>query len=156
MATEVPATSPVLDDETLFRSVRDEPQHFGCDATGELKRLSHSAFNDRDMQPSVDRATLRAGGAGDSRKSDSDGVVALVAVEVRAIKGVATRDSKGRAKQPHQVDVVHAPEADNHSHSLVKTAPQVASDGAFKRLKEALCFIAATKGWAFPPRSVRG
>lgn len=146
----------MLNDETLFRSVRDEPHYFGCDGKGELKHLSHSAFNDPDMQPSVDRAVMRAGGAAESRKSSTDGVVALVAVRVRAINTAVTLDAKGRPTQTHQVDVVHAPEAENHSHSLVKSAPQIASGSAFKRLKEALCLIAAAKGWAFPPQSSRG
>jgi hypothetical protein len=156
MATEAPAVSPVLDDETLFRVVRDEPMHFGCDGKGALTRLSHSAFNDPDMQPSVDRAVHRIGGAAESRKSASDGVVALVAVEVRSIKTLVSLDAKGRPAQSHWVDVVHAPEVENYSHALVRTAPQIASGGAFKRLKEALCFLAAAKGWAYPPESARG
>ena len=155
MATEAPATSPVLDNEKLFRAVRDEPIHFSCDAAGALKRLSHSVFNDPDMQPSVDRATLRLGVAAESRKSPGDGVVELVAVEVRSIKALVSRDPKGKPTLAHDIDVIHAPEAENYSHALVRTAPQVASGGTFKRLKEALCLIAETNGWAFPPQSVR-
>lgn len=155
MAIEAPATSPVLDNETLFRAVRDESIHFSCDAAGALRRLSHSVFNDPDMQPSVDRATLRLGVAAESRKSPSDGVVALIAVEVRSIKALVSRDSKGKPTLTHDVDVIHAPEADNYTHALVRTAPQVASSGTFKRLKEALCLIAEAKGWAFPPQSAR-
>lgn len=155
MAIDVPATSPVLNEEGLYRSIRDEVQHFGCDARGALTRLSHSAFNDRGKQPSVDRARMRPGGASESRKSPSDGVVTVAAAEVRAIRTVATLDRKGNVAQQHEVNVVHDPEPNNHSHALVVTAPHAASDGAFKRLKEALCRIAERKGWAFRPESMR-
>ena len=155
MATELPAISPVLDVEPLFRAVRDDVQYYSCDTNGVLRKLSASAFNDRDMEPSVDRASLRPGGPSDSRKSDTDGVISLVAREVRSIKAVVTLDKKAHPVNNHQVDVVHAPEIDNHSHALVKTAPTVANDSTFKRLKEALCRLAESKGWAFPPHSLR-
>ena len=156
MDTEVPAVTPVLDLEKLFRAVRDSPQLFGCEVNGTLKRLSHSVFNDPGREPSVDRAGLRQGGPADSRKSDSDGVVPLVACDVRAIKSVVSYDEKKRPVSHHFVNVEHDPLPDNHSHALVKTAPQLAGDGAFKRLKEALCRIAEHHGWAFKPGSLRG
>lgn len=155
MGIEVPASTPVLNEEDLYRSIRDEPQLFGCDSRGALTRLSASAFNDRAKQPSVDRAAMRVGGASESRKAQSDGVVTVVAADVRAIRGVATMDAKGNVVQLHEVDLLHDPEPDNHSHALVITAPHVASDGAFKRLKEALCRIAERRGWAFRPHSMR-
>ena len=155
MALEVPAKSLVLNEEDLFRSIRDEAQHFGCDSRGALTRLSVSAFNDREKRPSVDRACMRHGGASESRKSPTDGVVVVVAAEIRAIRGVTTLDRKGNVAQHHDVDVLHDPEPDNHSHALVLAAPHVASESAFKRLKEALCRIAERRGWAFRPESMR-
>jgi hypothetical protein len=155
MATEAPATTPVLDDETLYRSVRDDRLNFVCDGQGSLTRLSTTAFNDRGKEPSVDRATLRPSGPPSSRRSESDGVVSLVTLDVRAIRAVVTYDNKGKVVQSHDVDVHHAPEDDNYSHALVKTAPHAAADNTFKRLKEALCRLAEARGWAFPPSSWR-
>jgi hypothetical protein len=64
-------------------------------------------------------------------------------------------NKKGVVEEMHSVDVVHFPEQGNYSHSLVKTAPAVASDGAFKRLKEALARIAQSRDWAYRPHSLR-
>lgn len=156
MATE-PQQLPVThveDVEVVLRSVKDDPTHFVCDAAGRLLRLCHSAFNDPERQPSVDRASLQAGGAQAARRSPNDGVVSLVALDIRSA-GVHTLNSKGKVIQEHGVDVRHNPLTTNYSHALVVTDPAIASDGAFKRLKEALCLLAGPRGFAYPPASRR-
>lgn len=155
MATELPAVSPVLDEEALLRAVRDDSIYFSCASDGSISYLSITAFNDRDSQPSVDRLTLRAGGAGEARKSATDGVLVVHAHAVRAIKTVNTNDAKGKLLQAHMVDVEHDPLPENHSHALVKAAPILSSGTAFKKLKEALSRIAQANGWAFRPGSIR-
>jgi hypothetical protein len=154
MGTDAQLTD-VLDDEVLFRSIPDEVALFGCDSTGQLSRLSSSAFNDRQREPSVDRAALQSEAPSQSRKQPACGVVSLGAREVRDIRSVLTFTEKGQIQTRHAVDVVHAPEPDNFAHALVVTAPTIASDGAFKRLKEALARIAQARGWAFLPQSHR-
>ena len=154
MPIEAPTTTLVLDEEAVFRAVADGPQLFAVDSSGSL-RLSGSAFNERRREPSVDRASMMQGGAGASRKSESDGVICLIAGEVRAVKTVVTLDQKQRPIHPHQVDVVHDPVDGNAAHAVVRTAPALASDSAFRRLKEALCLLANKRGWAYPPASRR-
>lgn len=155
MPNEASPTTPVLDEEDLFRSVRDDPQCFGWDANRKALRLSHSSFNDPDKQPSVDRAGLQSSGPQATRFTETDGVVVMTASQVRAVRGLKTCDAKGKALHDHDVDVHHAPEEHNYSHALIKTVPQAVSDGTFKRLKEALCRIAEGRGWAYPPSSLR-
>ena len=154
MPIEAPTTTFVLDEEAVFRAVADNPQLFAVDESGSL-RLSGSAFNDPRREPSVDRSSLKHGGAGASRRSESDGVICLVSGEVRAVKTVVTLDQKQRPLHAHQIDVVHDPVEGNAAHAVVRTAPTLASDGAFRRLKEALCLLANRRGWAFPPASRR-
>ena len=159
MATEPqpePEITPVLGDELLYRAVKDTETHHVCDGGGRLVRLLASAFNDPDKKPSVDRAIMRGDlGPAATRQHESDGVVAVVAEEVRAISSVKAFDAKGENPVLHAVDVQHRPLATNYSHSQVEAAPNIRGDGAFKKLKEALCYIANTRGWTLPPASSR-
>jgi hypothetical protein len=127
--------SRVEDHEVLRRAVKDDPTHFACDANGALVHLGQSAFNDPEKRPSVDRAALQPDGAHVARRADTDGVVSLVASDVRNIAGVSTFNDKGKIVQGHEVDVRHDPLNNNRAHALVVTAPQITSDGTFKRLK---------------------
>lgn len=155
MATEDREVTQVLGDELLFRSVRDGEQFHVCDPEGRLIALRSSAFNDPARTPSVDRASLRAGGPPASRRNEGDGVVSVAACEVRAIDSVVTNDAKGEVVCAHAVDVRHDPVEANYSHALVEAAPQLNSDSAWKRLKEALCRIAQARGWVCLPQSLR-
>ena len=155
MATETRPVTLVLDHELIYRAVRDTSDHHVCDAEGRLLRLGNSAFNDPERKPSVDRATLQQGGPVLSRRNPSDGVVTLCAVEVRSVSSVVTNNAKGEPLHTHAVDVKHIPELTNYSHAQIESAPAVASDGAWKKLKEALCRIAMTRGWSATPESGR-
>ena len=155
METEGKPITPVLGEELLYRCVGDTDLHHGCDAQGRLVRLGHSAFNDPDRTPSVDRATLRDDGPQATRFDEPAGVVTLSADEVRSISTVVTFTKQGQPLHRHTVDVRHVPELGNYAHALIETAPHAAGDGAWKKLKEALCVVATKRGWAFPPASVR-
>ena len=155
MAIEQNLVTPVLNEELLYRSVRDSGDHHGCDPDGRLVRVGNSAFNDPERKPSVDRALLREGGPKDSRFSQQDGIVTMGAGEVRSISTVVTNNKKAEPLHGHGVDVLHAPVEYNYAHAQIETAPHVASDGAWKKLKEALCRIAVARGWTYPPASVR-
>lgn len=146
-----PATE-VAADELLLRSVPDNPDCFMCGDTGELLKVRTSAFNDRERKPSVDRQDLRQGAPQSSRKAPSAGVVALIAGEVRGIS-VATLDKDEQVQMVHAVDVLHRPLDENYAHAQIECAPHVVSEGAWKRLKEALCRIAQQHGWACRPAS---
>lgn len=154
MPNDALAITLVLDEEIFFRVVADDQQLFAIDGSGNL-RLSGSVFNDRLREPSIDRAAMLQGGAEAARKSASDGVVCLIACEVRAVKTVVTLDQKQKPVHHHDVDVVHDPVEGNAAHAVVRTAPALVSDSAFRRLKEALCLLASSRGWAHLPASVR-
>ena len=155
MATEAKSATPVLNEELLYRSVRDSGDHHGCDPKGKLVRVGNSAFNDPERKPSVDRAVLRREGPQASRFGPDDGVVTLGAGEVRSISGVVTNNKKAEPLHQHIVDVLHVPIENNYAHAQIETAPHASSDGAWKKLKEALCRIAIARGWTYPPASIR-
>ncbi len=142
----------VADEENVWRSVKDERI---CHSVKEGRlKLSASTFNDPEWKPSVDRVCLTDGDAAKSCKQPEAGVVQLEAEAVRQIK-LATKDKKGNDALSHDVDVQHDPLRENQAHAKVVTAPHVLSEGAFIRLKEALCRIAERHGWVIPPASVR-
>jgi hypothetical protein len=144
----------VEDKEMLFRAVKDHDNHHLTDPSGMLMRLGQSAFNDPERRPSVDRAEMR-GDAVATRQDDSDGVVQLQTSEVRGIP-CATMDAKGqKTLLKHGIDVHHRPLPENHAHGQIEAAPEIASDGAWKRLKEALCRVAMKRGWVHRPASAR-
>lgn len=155
MAPEDSVITLVAGEELLHRSVKDLEQHHVSDLRGSLIRLGASAFNDPDRTPSVNRASLRAGEPETSRRADDDGVVTVSADEVRAISCVVTCNNKGVVSTHHEVDVRHVPEPDNYSHALIQADPHVRGDGAWKKLKEALCQLASRRGWSYPPASAR-
>jgi hypothetical protein len=147
--------SVVEDDEFLYRSVRDDPNCFAI--IGGLCRLSSSAFNDAGCKPSVDRAVLVQNNPAISQKGPEQGVVTLLASEVRAIAPLVQYDASGKNKKSvHLVDVLHAPILVNLAHAQVEASPAITGSGVMKRLKESLCRLADTRGWTIPPESQRG
>ena len=155
MAVDAKPITHVLDRELLYRSVRDADDHHSCDSDGKLIRLGQSTFNDPERKPSVSRADLCVLGSEASRLAPEHGVVTLSAVEVRGIAGVISNNSKGKLLFVHNVDVVHVPVEENYAHGQIESSPHASSDGAWKKLKEALCQIALMRGWTCPPASSR-
>lgn len=142
----------VSDDEVLYRSVQNHPDYFSM-VDGKV-RFSASAFNDRTHKVSVDRARLRQS-AEETKFSSTDGVVALLTLDVRGIDSVEQTDTGA----PYRIDVIPRPiKADqaqgikeNPAHAQVESAPELANRSRFKRLKEALAQLANRGGWHMEP-----
>jgi hypothetical protein len=154
----VPTLVTIVDDsEDLIRRI---PADSNCyDSSDGTLRFSSTAFNDRDHMPSVDRRKLKAS-LNDCKNHPTDGLLLLIANEVRAIKLPQT-DQKGKpTSDTHKIDVMHRPiDADNawglpanEAHSQVESTP-ILSESRFKKLKEALARIAEKRGWLASPVS---
>lgn len=87
----------------------------------------------------------------------TDAVLRLVALHVR---GVDTVQIKPPFSDAYRVDVVPKPigkddpdgDPENPSHAQIESDPAVDNDTRFKKLKEALCRLAAETGtWAIAP-----
>ena len=136
---------PVRDDETLYRSIRgdEEAEHYTYDG-GELT-IRPKAFMDRSRKPSVDRAELRGCDPSLSRLDETQGVVSLIASDVRAIK-----------LDVHTVDVIYNPTSENPAHSQITITPECCvttskQDRVFRSLRTALADIATENGWTLRP-----
>lgn len=153
MANELPLTvlpeehRVVKGPEELLRSVMDEPTNFQY-LDGALVVLP-AAFRDREREPSVDRLVLLAS-AQAAAKSASDGLLNLIAAEVRAIDEVTYGDTAVR----QDVDPVPRPVEGNHAHAVISHRPTV-TDSTFKKLRKALARLAERRGWTIPPASRR-
>jgi hypothetical protein len=146
----------VEDEEELYRSVRADPQYdeYTYNDDGELI-ISYKAFQDRNREPSVDRAELRAFRPEDSKRGEKDGIVSLITQEVRGIGQVVTRVSE-KENISHAVDVIPRPIEDNESHAQVEVEPNFfGSDNkqnkAFKLLRKSLARLATNRGWTLKP-----
>ncbi|MCC6453729.1 MAG: hypothetical protein IT328_02175 [Caldilineaceae bacterium] len=141
------------DDETLYRRITYKPDHWHMDDTGEL-RVTHTAFSDPQNKPSVDRARLCSNNPSWTQQDDErNGVVFLLAHEVRAIADIITNSNP---PIKHQIDVIHVPEEDNHAHAQIEPAPVISSKGTFRRLRVSLAFLANRRGWLIKPLEYRG
>ena len=145
----------VRDDEILYRSVRGKyGEEYAYDNIGKLK-ISSEAFRDRHRKPSVDRAELREFNPVLSKLSDTDGVVSLMAVDVRAIGTVKTK-ILNEDVVIHAVDVVYAPTPENPAHSQIVVNPEFFGSrskqrNVFKLLQLALAELAEKNGWTLEP-----
>jgi len=151
----------VQDDEELYRSIRiDKDEHTYVAG----KRIfTYKAFQDRHMEPSVDRAILRDNNAESSKLSSTDGIASLITIEVRTIADVKTeiQENSEKKETQHNVDVKHAPVVEqeivtNPAHSLVTVSPAFLGSGTkqsktFKLLKIALAKLATERGWTLEP-----
>lgn len=145
----------VDNDDELYRRVPSNQGKYSI-VEGKL-RFSTTAFNDPGRKPSVDRAKLR--NSPDETKWDAaDGVVSLVASEIRAIKVEntgATQDDPSH----YSVDVIPRPITvdnpeglpENMAHAQIESAPVMTSNNRFRKLKEALALLADNRGWLIEP-----
>jgi hypothetical protein len=94
-----------------------------------------------------------------ARKNPSDGLVKVIARDVRAIR-VEITNEKGKATGNfYRIDAVHRPidagnpenEPPNPAHGQVESTPAILSDTRFKKLKERLAQLAEQHGWISPP-----
>jgi len=150
----------VRDDELLYRSVRSESEveEYFFDR-GKLI-IRPAAFNDKRKKPSVDRAELREFDPSLSKLNETDGIVSLIAGDIRSIKEVETK-AEDRSVV-HAVDVIYDPnpesDPENYAHSQIIVAPEFFGTGSkqkstFKKLRVALATLATENGWTLEPQA---
>src|SRR5260221_556064 len=103
----------VSDDEQLYRCVR----HQYIELEGDRLRLGSLAFTDPLFRPSVDRAKLRSHDSTLTQVDPTDGVVRLIARDIRAIGSVEQRNEKGNLLVQHAIDIDPVPLPDNLAHA---------------------------------------
>lgn len=124
----------IEDDEELYRRYSYDSETKG--------KINSKAFFDRDRQPSVDRAKLRDFQPALSKWCDTDGVVSLIAGEVRGI-----------LIENHTIDVIYAPileDPKNLAHSLITIKPKgnvskSKQKEAFSTLRRSLVLLSTVK-----------
>ena len=147
----------VEDDEELYRNVHGDPQfdEYYYDVEGKLI-FQRAAFNDTDKKPSVDRAKMVGDNPSDALLNPTNGIVSLLAKDVRAITGVKT--TVENETTVHAVDVVYDPECERLAHSIITVKPEYPKVGnqqkkAFRRLRTALARLATQNGkWTVQPK----
>src|SRR5947209_5649676 len=96
---------PVDDVETLYRRIRHVEGLYVVQADG-IVRVSSAAFSDPLFRPSVDRAELLHSDPKKAQRDPSDGVVSIVARDVRSIDSVVQNDKAGKKiVQKFDVDI---------------------------------------------------
>ena len=117
--------------------------------------FSKSAFADRGLKPSVDRACLHGNDPTKTQLSNTDGVIGLIACNVRAIDDLSGCDHKGNITTLYKIDVIHRPTPENKAHACIEPSPEYASDKVFKRLQQRLARLAdqhfVDHGWEIKP-----
>ena len=137
----------VSDEEVLYRCVRRE---YIMVEDGRL-RLGSLAFTDPRFRPSVDRAKLRNHDPQRTQVDSTDGVVSLIAADIRNISDISQRTDRGDIVQRYAIDVEPAPLTENAAHAEVHGVPEFESRSAFKKLLLRLAEIAR---WELLPKSV--
>ena len=145
----------VRDDEELYRRIEGdvESEHYAY--KGEKLTIRPKSFMDPCKKPSVDRAELRCHDPSLSRLDETQGVVSLIACDVRAIDEVITRIED--RKIVHDVDVDYDPEPGNSAHSKIIVIPELCGtrskqERVFRSLRTALADIATENGWTLEPQ----
>lgn len=124
--------SPVENSEILFRSVRES--EIEINNTGIL-RVKASAFNDRNMQPSVNRGIFNDNDPAKTQFDKSQYVVRLCAFKIR--------DQKiARADRTYILDIIPKPEKMNNTHAERIPSPEYKNKEAFRKVQESLSHIA--------------
>lgn len=143
----------IVDDaELLYRSIRSNNDEFRIE--NGVAVFSSKAFDDRSGRPSVDRSALciRADYA---KKSATDGVVAIGAQSIRAIKVFTDPNPAGIGTTLYAVDVCYRPlvnDPTNYAHCQIECDPTFRSKTHFKKLKEALAQLANRAGFEISPQ----
>lgn len=154
----------VWNDEELYRSVRNKLGVEYIYYEGKL-RIRSDAFRDLSKKPSVDRAKLKEFSPFCSKLSDTDGIVSLIAADVRAIGTVKTTVQNAEVVV-HAVDVIYDPnpksDAENYAHSQIVVNPDFfrtdifdtnsKKERTFYKLKKALARLATERGWTLVPK----
>jgi hypothetical protein len=141
----------VLDEEILYRCI-----FYGkkwCKIEDGILKVSAQAFSDKNFQPSVDRACLIEYKPHLTQIDHRDGVIGLIAGDVRLIETVQN-DRKGNAEYTYKVDVKYRPLENNISHSQIEASPNYSNEKPFRRVRERLAVLANIRilkyGWEIP------
>lgn len=154
MTVEAAPADRVGDAEVLYRRVPTGQNYYRL--VGGVLRVSSQAFADRHRAPSVDRAVLCGHDPHWAQESADDGVVSVVASDVRAID-LPQRDLKGNVEFRYGIDVHPDPIAAsaerraNPAHAEIRPSPEYRTDSVFKRLLEALARLAGDRPWDVRP-----
>lgn len=146
----------VAGDEILFRRVSNAAEFYHYES-GRL-RLKSTAFNDPGRKPSVDRSKLREHPS-ETKSAPTDGIVSVLTRDVRAIASIRNVDVQPSEPSVYGIDVIARPVLagndrglpENLAHAQVESAPELATDSRFKKLKEALALLAEKGGWIIEP-----
>ena len=143
--------TPVENNEILYRSVRGKEGKEYATINGKPD-FNYEAFKATNRKPSVDRAILR-NHLSLSLLSDTDGIVSLIAGQVRAIKSV---ESPEGGDAVYAVDVIFAPTMENPAHAEIILIPEYFGSRnkqrlAYRLLRIALALLANENGWMLPP-----
>jgi hypothetical protein len=148
----------VTDDELLYRCIFcGLNKYYSIEQSG--LKLSSQAFTDRNQAPSVDRVKLCGNDPKYTQKNSDDGIVSLVAGQVRAIDSIVQKDSKGNPLFVYKIDVHPRPTANNPAHAQIEPSPDYASKGTFRKVAEKLAWLATERvknqGWEIEPCELR-
>lgn len=147
----------INDDELLYRSVRADPifDEYTYDDEKNLVILPN-AFKDGHTRPSVSRAGMD--GVDPCifpyRLSQTDGIVGLIAGEIRAINDVTSQLENETLV--YKVDIEHDPSKINKAHAKIYAIPkfrgkQEEKEEAFDRLRISLAHLASKWDWIVEP-----
>ncbi len=136
---------PVADEEVLYRCVKHGRNLKKKQPDGTF-RLSGQAFADPYNRPSVNRAMLCDNDPKSTQFEPEDGVVSLLAHDVRLTDSVVQKD-KERIVKSFQVDVEHVPEPKNYSHAEIFIDPESHSKGVILKFIERLAYLANQRTW---------
>lgn len=138
----------VDDSETLYR--RFVLDNYPLDSTGK-RTVSSQAFTDREMQISVDRAKLNVANSELTKQLATDGIISLIAGEIRQISTVQSFDKYQNPLTSYTVDVQPDPEENHEAHAIIIAIPVYSNEKIFRRLREALAIIANNNGVLIEP-----
>lgn len=143
---------PVDDVETLYRRIRHVEGLYVV-LTDETVRVSSAAFSDPLFRPSVDRAELLHNDPKKAQRDPSDGVVSIVARDVRSIDTVVHNDKARKIIQTFDVDIEHVPVLnhptlpENPAHAEIYMIPSCPNKSVFRKLAERLAQLANERPW---------
>lgn len=145
----------VQDDEELYRNVRGGPgsTEYSHDDTGKLI-IQPETFRDRCKKPSVDRTELIEFNPSRALLNETNGIVSLMAGDVRSITDAVTTTEDGTVA--HAVDVVYVPTPERPAHAQITVNPEFFGsrskrEKVFKFLQKALARLATQSGWTLEP-----
>ena len=145
----------VQNNEELYRSVRGKLEAKEYSFDRERLIILPAAFRDRYKKPSVDRAKLRKFTPSLSKLNETDGIVSIMASDVRSIGKVKTKVQNDDIIA-HAVDIIPDPTPENPAHSQIVVNPEFFGSknkqrNAFKLLQIALATLTTKNGWTLEP-----